>query len=56
MFAQKLPVIKKKKMMNSKKFVKLAKDVRKIFEAEEKKLVEKGQDGINSPTRFLLSH
>lgn len=53
---QKLPVIKKKKMMNIKKFVKLAKEVRKIFEEEEKRLIEKGQDGINSPTRFLLNH
>lgn len=50
------PVNKKKKTINIKKLVKLAHEVRKIFEEEDKRLIKKGQDGINSPTRFLLNH
>ena len=56
MKSQELPAIKKKKRMNIKKFVKLANEVRKIFEEEEKRLIEKGQNGTNSPTRFLLDY
>ena len=55
MKSQETPVVKKKKVINIKKLVKLAKEVRKIFEEEERRLIEKGEYGANSPTRFLLN-
>lgn len=50
----KLPVIKKKKKINLKEFVTLAKRVRKYFEEEEEYLRKQRKDEYNNPSRFSV--
>lgn len=50
---KKLPVVKKKKRINLKKFMSLAKKVRESFERENEYLEKKvRRDENNNPTRF----
>jgi hypothetical protein len=49
-----LPIIKRKKKIDVKKFVALAKKVRKSFEEEERYFEKKGY-GNNNPTRLFLN-
>ena len=51
-----LPVITKKKMINVKQFVKLANQVRKIFEEEGKLLDPDSPNANNNTTGLYFSH
>lgn len=48
-----LPKIKSVKKINPEKFIKLAHEVKKIFENEEKKMKEKGLYDYRSPSLLL---
>ena len=50
----KLPVVKKRKKIDIKKFVALAKKVRESFEEEAKYLEEKMRNENNNTNRFLF--